>query len=83
MQKHLFALHSPLEVGDEVMLNGNDGEVFTVQDILAVHSARYADVHVLYDIGVTTVTFDCIRGRLVDGKLVPIGGEHTRCEKVK
>ena len=83
MDKQVFAVRSPLEVGDTVVLNGNDWQTFTVHDILAVHSARHADAEILYDLGRATVTLDFIRGRLVDGKLIPIGSEQIRCEKVE
>ena len=83
MDKQFFAVRSPLEVGDKVMLHGNREGVFEIKDILAVHSARRSDVQILYDIGDSSVTLDFIMGRLVDGKLIPIGGEQARCVKVR
>jgi len=82
MDKHLFAVRSPLEVGDRVMLHVCPNSVFEVNDILVVHSARHADVQILYDVGAMRVTLDLIKGRLVDGSLVPVGEEQARSERM-
>lgn len=82
MDKHLFAVRSPLEVGDRVMLHVCPNSVFEVNDILVVHSARHADVQILYDVGAMRVTLDLIKGRLVDGSLVSVGEEQVRSERM-
>ena len=82
MDEHLFAVRSPLEVGDRVMLHVCPNSVYEVNDILVVHSARHADVQILYDLGVMKVTLDLIKGRLVGGTLVPVGEEQARSERM-
>lgn len=75
-----FAGRSPLEVGDSVVARLSPlcaPSVYTVEDILTVHSARTGNVTFAYHLSHVgrPVPIGYIEARLVDGRPVPIGGE--------
>ena len=77
---YAFAGRSPLEIGDSVVARLSPlcaPSVYTVEDILTMHSARTGDVVFAYQLSHVgrPVPIGYIEARLVDGRPVQIGEE--------
>lgn len=82
MNRAVFLAHSPLEVGDLVLVKGWDVPA-TITEIETIYSARSGEVKIKHYVDGWVMPLSVLECRLVDGKRIPIGTERTVCQEVE
>lgn len=75
MRGSAFLAHSPLEVGDLVLVKGwGDG---VVTEIETIHRASDGEVTIRHYVDGCVTPLSAVECRIVDGERVPIGAEQV------
>ncbi len=82
MRGSAFLAHSPLEVGDLVLVKGWRGHPAVVTEIETIHRASDGAVTIRHYVDGWVMPLSALECRLEDGRHVPIGAEQVTSSEV-